>query len=125
MEVSINISSSFTEVYACFSGPLTLDLTFLQHEKWNGSNKTLFLSLLRFAKHLRLGNHLLLACKQAKRTEQERKSLASWPHQLAPVSARPPPQRCTKPRPRGSGKHFEAGSLFCRTKRNSCREQGW
>lgn len=39
----------------------------------------IFFAFLRFAKHLRIGNHLLLSCKQANRTGQKRERLASWP----------------------------------------------
>lgn len=40
-----------------------------------------------FAKHLRVGNHLLMSCKQAKRTGQKRKKIwhhghISWPRSL-------------------------------------------
>lgn len=117
MEVRIAVSSSFTEAHACFSGPLTPDLTFLQHEKWNGSHKTLFLSLWKFAKHLRPGSHLLLSCKQATRTERERKSLASWPHPLAPVLRQAPAPEVGKTRTPGAwASILKADSLFSRTK---------
>ena len=92
--------------------------------KWRQWN-FLFFAFLRFAKHLRIGNHLLLPCKKAKRTEQKRKRLASRPQRLAQISARLLPQGCGEPREMDCGKHFASMLVFYRTTRHSCREQGW
>lgn len=98
-------------------------LTSLQHEKCNDNNKTFFFF---FAKHLRVGDHLLLSCKQAKRTGQKgKKNLASRPHQLAQISARPLPQRCGEPGDANSGPAFCKHAGVHGTTRNSCREQEW
>lgn len=79
-----------------------------------------------FAKHLRVGDHLLLSCKQAKRTGQKgKKNLASRPHQLAQISARPLPQRCGEPGDTNSGPAFCKHAGVHGTTRNSCREQEW
>lgn len=84
-----------------------------------------FFSFLRFAKLLRIGNHLLLSCNHAQRTGQRKQCLALQAYQLAQISTKPQPQKCGGPGDTNSGKHFVSMLLFRRTRRNSCREQGW
>lgn len=115
----------FTETHIFPWTSLSFWICFFRHEKWNGGNETFyFFAFLRFAKHLRIGNHLLLSCKQAKRTGQKRKTLASWSRRLAQICARLPPQGCGEPRETDCGTHF-ASMLVFYTTRHSCREQGW
>lgn len=115
----------FTETHISLDLSFILNLSFFRHEKWNGGNETFyFFAFLRFAKHLRIGNHLLLSCKQAKRTGQKRKTLASWSRRLAQICARLPPQGCGEPWETDCGTHFASMLVFYST-RHSCREQGW
>lgn len=114
----INVLPFFTEVHVF---PWTF-LSFWISPSFNMKNGMaeikLFFSFLRFA------NHLLLSCKQSKRTGQKRKSLASWPHQLAQIPARPLPQRCGERGDSNSGKRFVSGLELCRRTGNSCGERG-
>lgn len=70
----------FTETHISLDLSFILNLSYFRHEKWNGGSETFyFFAFLRFAKHLRIGNHLLLSCKQANTSGQRRERLASWP----------------------------------------------
>lgn len=74
-----------------------------------------FFSSLRFANHVRVGNHLLLSCNKAQSTGQRKYCLAWQMYQLAQISTRLPPQKCGGPGDTDSGRHFVGMLVFHRT----------